>query len=111
MIVAEYHEGVNPSDLDWKTLNFKLGPDGSSWDILKTENFELPSELRGKILRFGWSHTAREGSTPVWQLISMNIKDLDETGVDAHFLEDDFSTDTGSIIHPEAIHWTYYWGE
>lgn len=111
MVVAQYRQGVAPADLDWKTLNFKLGPDGSSWNIFKTEDLELPSELRGKVLRFGWSHTARDGSTPVWQLISMNIKDLAETGASAQFLEDDFSTDTGVDIPPEAITWSYNFGE
>jgi len=111
MVVAEYKEGVNPVDLDWKTLDFKLGPDGSSWNIFKTEDLELPSELIGKVVRFGWSHTAREGSTPVWQIISMNIKDQSESRTKVQFLEDDFTTDTGTDIPVDAFTWIYDFGE
>lgn len=114
MVVAEYKEGINPIELEWKTLDFKMGPDGSSWDIFKTEDLELPSELSGKIVRFGWSHTARQGSTPVWQLISMNIKDLAETGAKVQFLEDDFSSDSGDTrtdIPADAFSWIYDFGE
>ncbi len=115
MVVAEYKAGVSPLDLEWKTLDFQVGPEGNSWNVFKTEDLQLPAELVGKTVRFGWQHTAREGSTPVWQIISMNLKDQSLSGLEAQFLEEDFviaPQNSGDTTVPaEATVWTYSFGE
>lgn len=116
MVVAEYKEGVNPLELDWKTLDFKKGPTGDSWDVFKTEDLLLPSELIGKVIRLGWSHTSRNGSTPVWQMISTNIKDLLGNAPSVNFLEEDIvldgqaGDDADADVPAEAITYTYDFG-
>ncbi len=108
MMAAEYQEGVSPKDLNWITLDFETGPEGNSWNVFKSEDLPLPDELKGKVIRLGWSHTARDGSTPVWQMISTNIKDLEESGATVTVLEDDFTTTP--TIDPAALTWTYDFG-
>ncbi len=114
MVVAEYQAGVNPTDLDWKTLDFKKGPTGDSWDVFKTEDLNLPTELVGKVIRLGWSHTSRDGSTPVWQMISTNIKDLAGNAPSVSFLEEDIVLDgqagNDADVPAEAITYTYDFG-
>ena len=112
MVIAEYKKGVAPQDLEWQTLDFKTAPAGDGWDIVNSEELPIPEELKGKVIRLGWSHTSRDGSTPVWQIISTNIKDLAKTGADVTVLEDDFvATPQAPPVDPAAISWSYDLGE
>jgi hypothetical protein len=113
MMVAEYQEGVHPKDLAWETLDFEVGPDGGSWNVFKSEDLPLPDKFKGKVVRLGWSHTSRDGSTPVWQMISTNIKDLTDSGFNVEVLEDDFSTGSDADdtpVDPAAFTWNYDFG-
>ena len=110
MVIAEYKKGVNPAELEWKDLDFKVGPEGNSWNVFKSEDLALPAEFVGKVVRLGWQHTARDGSTPVWQMISTNIKDQALTGATAPFLEDDFVAEPQNDepqVPSEAMTWKY----
>lgn len=68
-------ESVEAKDLTWEVLDFQQGPNGSDWNVYTTEDLPIPANMQGKKIRVAFSHTSREGSTPVWQILSANIKD------------------------------------
>ena len=80
VVVALDQEGVEAKDLNWEMISFQEGPTGSDWNVYTTEDFKLDAKYKGKKIRIGLSHTSREGSTPVWQILSANIKDLSLVG-------------------------------
>jgi len=79
IVVAEDIAGTEIKDLNWQRIDFnKNNPPGGDWDIYKSEWFPIPSNLVGKKIRVGWMHTAREDSTPVWQLHDTWINNVPE---------------------------------
>lgn len=77
--VAEATEGAEAKDLNWQIIDFPLNsPPGSDWKQYKSEFAPLPANLTGKKIRIGWYHRSRDDSSPAWQIIDTELRDIPE---------------------------------
>lgn len=79
LVVAVDDPGKPVEQLNWIPVDFELNnPPGSDWSIYKTEFMLIPSELQGKTIRIGWSHTSEDDSSPAWQIHQTDLRDIPE---------------------------------
>lgn len=77
--VAEAVDGVDIKDLNWQIIDFPINsPPGDDWKQYKSEFAALPANLKGKKIRIGWYHKSRDDSSPAWQVIDTELRDIPE---------------------------------
>lgn len=66
-------------ELNWQVVDFEMNnPTGGDWNQYKSEFVKLPSNLIGKTIRVGWYHRSRDKSSPAWQILDTEIRDIPE---------------------------------
>jgi chitinase len=53
-------------------------PSGDNWKQYKSEFAPLPDNLKGKKVIIGWYHRSRDDSSPAWQIIDTELRDIPE---------------------------------
>lgn len=78
--VAEVTDATTEiKDLKWQIIDFPLNsPPGDDWKQYQSEFSPLPANLKGKKIRIGWYHRSRDDSSPAWQIISTDLRDVPE---------------------------------
>ena len=79
LVIAEDIPGKEIADLDWTRVTFELNnPPGDNWNRYKSEFVLIPENLKNKKVRVGWSHRSRDKSSPAWQIMDTEIRDIPE---------------------------------
>lgn len=61
-------------------LNFAKAPMGTSWTQMTSEELELPSQLQGKEVSFGFIYKSEgKGNSAAWNLYELKIFEMDTT--------------------------------
>jgi hypothetical protein len=78
--VAEVTDATTEvKDLNWQIVDFPLNsPPGDDWKQYMSEFVPLPANLVGKKIRIGWYHRSRDDSSPAWQIIDTDLRDVPE---------------------------------